>query len=128
MITLRRIINNAVYPIGYKQKYLLKHFLLSLIRYIVDLLAKLTILGITLGNLFTIYTNYNWFKSAVNLNCPDSNFGTLQAIMNPYMNLYTKLFNYSLATLVICIAMLLIDVIHFIYIYKSELTFYLVGT
>jgi hypothetical protein len=128
VITLRRIINNAVYPVGYKQKYLLKHFLLALGRYVIDISAKITIFGITLANLFTIYTNYNWFKSAVNLNCPDSNIATLQAIMNPYMVLYTKLFNYSLATLVICIAMLIVDFIHFIYIYKNELAFYLVGT
>ena len=128
VITLRRIINNAVYPIGYKQKYLLKHFLLGLSRYIIDILAKLGIFALTLANLFTIYTNYNWFKSAVNLGCPDGNFGTLANIMDPYMTLYTKLFKYSLATLVICIAMLLVDIIHFVYIYRSELSFYLVGT
>lgn len=89
VITLRRIINNAVYPIGYKQKYLLKHFLLALSRYIIDMCAKLTIFALTLANLFTIYTNFNWFKTAVNLNCADGNIGTLQEIMNPYMSLYT---------------------------------------
>jgi hypothetical protein len=128
VVTLRRIINSAVYPVGYKQKYLLKHFWLALSRYLVDATAKLTILGLTLANLFTIYTNYNWFKSAVNLNCADGNIGTLQAIMNPYMTLYTKLFNYSLATLVVCVAMLVVDLLHFCYIYRSELAFYLVGT
>ena len=128
VVTLRRLVNNAVYPVGYKQKYLLKDFLLALSRYIVDFVAKIVILGLTLANLFTIYTNYNWFKSAVNLNCPDNNTGTLQLIMNPYMVLYTKLFNYSLATLAICLAMVIIDLIHFCYIYKGELAFYLVGT
>jgi hypothetical protein len=48
--------------------------------------------------------------------------------MDPYMTLYTKLFNYSLATLVICVAMLIVDIIHFVYIYNSELAYYLVGT
>jgi hypothetical protein len=128
VITLRRIINNAVYPIGYKQKYLLKHFLLALSRYIIDISAKLTIFALTLANLFTIYTNFNWFKTAVNLNCPDGNIGTLQEIMNPYMDLYTKLLNYSLGTLVICVVMIVIDIIHFVYIYRGELSFYLVGT
>ncbi len=128
VITLRRIINNAVYPIGYKQKYLLKHFLLALSRYIVDISAKLIIFGLTFANLFTIYTNYNWFKTAVNLGCPDGNIGTLQEIMNPYMTLYTDLLNYSLATLVICFVMIVIDIIHFIYIYRGELSYYLIGT
>lgn len=125
---MRRIVNSAVYPIGYKQKYLLKHFLYALSRYILDISAKLTILGIQLANVFLLYTNYNWFKSAVNLNCPDGNLTTLYNIMEPFMTLYKMLFNYALASVVICAVMLIIDIIHFVYIYRNELSFYLVET
>ncbi len=126
ILTLRRIVNSAVYPIGYKQKYLPKHFIYSLIRYIVDGCVKITLIGLTLGNLFTIYKNYNWFKSAINLNCADGNLTTLYSILNPFLNLYTQLFNYSLATLVVCVFMFVVDIVHFIYIYRNELTFYLI--
>lgn len=88
VLTLRRIINSAVYPVGYKQKYLLKHFWLALSRYLIDISAKVTIFGISLANVILLYTNYNWFKSAVNLNCPDSNLTTMEVIMKPFMVLY----------------------------------------
>lgn len=128
VLTLRRVINNAVYPVGYRQRNLPKHFFMALSRYLIDVSAKLAILGLTLTNLFTIYSNYNWFKSAVNLNCPDGNLSTFNDIMDPYMALYTKLFNYSLSTLVISLFMLVIDIVHFVYIYRGELTFYLIET
>lgn len=128
ILTLRRIVNSAVYPIGYKQKYLPKHFLYAIVRYIVDVCAKITLTGLTLGNLFTIYKNYNWFKSAINLNCADGNITTLYSILDPFVNLYTLLLNYSIATLVVCIFMIVIDIVHFVYIYKNELTFYLIQT
>ena len=32
VLSLRRVINSAVYPVGYKQKYLLKHFCWALLR------------------------------------------------------------------------------------------------
>lgn len=57
ILTLRRLINNAVYPVGYRQKYLFKHFILALSRYIVDFIAKFAIFGILLYNLFNIYEN-----------------------------------------------------------------------
>ena len=44
------------------------------------------------------------------------------------MNLYTALFNYALAVVIICVAMLTIDVIHFIYIWRNELNYYLIDT
>ena len=88
----------------------------------------MAIFGLALANIFTIYINYNWFKGAVNEQCPHGNFGTLYAIMNPFMKLYTSLFNYALAILVICVAMFVTDVIHFIYIWRNELTHYLVDT
>jgi hypothetical protein len=44
------------------------------------------------------------------------------------MTLYTSLFNYALAVVVICLAMLTIDVVHFVYIWRNELTHYLVDT
>ena len=128
VLALRRIVNNAVYPVGYRQHYLLKHFMYAMVRYVVDLCTKLALLGLALGNIFTIYTNYNWFKTAINLNCPDSNYATLYSILSPFLTLYTLLFNYALATLVICIAMIAVDVVHFIYVYRNELTFYLVET
>ena len=48
--------------------------------------------------------------------------------MNPFLTLYTHLFNYALAVLVICLTMLVIDIVHFIYIWRNELTHYLVDT
>ena len=97
-------------------------------RYIIDVLTKLALFGLALGNIFTIYINYNWFKGAVNERCADGNFGTMYSILNPFLTLYTHLFNYALAILVICLTMLVIDVIHFIYIWRNELTHYLVDT
>lgn len=126
ILTLRRCVNNAVYPIGYKQKYLLKHFLMSLLRYVIDGCAKLTLLGLALSNIFTIYTNYNWFKGSINNKCADGNFSTLYAILNPLMTLYTNLLNHALSVLVLCIIMLILDIVHFVYIWKSELSYYLI--
>lgn len=42
------------------------------------------------------------------------------------MNLYSKIFKYAIATLVITVAMILVDIVHFIYIYKAELSFYII--
>lgn len=128
ILTLRRCVNNAVYPVGYRQRYLLKHFLLALSRYVLDGCAKLALLGLSLGNLFTIYINYNWFKSAINLKCADGNTTTIFGVLNPFMILYSDLFNYSLAVLVVCVVMVVVDVIHFVYIWRNELTYYLVET
>jgi len=44
------------------------------------------------------------------------------------MVLYNKLLNYAIAAIVICVIMLVIDVIHFVYIYRGELVFYLVDS
>ena len=126
ILALRRIVNSAVYPIGYKQKNLPKHFFMALVRYIFDFVAKLSILGISFANIYLIYINYNWFKSAINLNCPASNVSTLQNIMNPFLDLYSVLFNYCLSIIVVTIFMLVIDIVHFIYIYRAELTHYLI--
>lgn len=90
-----------------------------MIRYIIDGCAKLALFGLALGNIFTIYINYNWFKGAINEKCADGNFGTLYAILNPFLQLYTHLFNYALAVLAVCIAMIVVDVIHFIYIWRN---------
>ena len=128
ILSLRRIINSAVYPVGYRQKYLLKHFLYGLLRYILDVCCKLALLGLALTNSFTIYINYNWFKGAINQRCADGNYGTLYGILNPFVLLYTDLYNYAIAVLVICVFMLIIDVIHFIYIWRNELSYYLVDT
>ena len=128
ILTLRRIVNSAVYPVGYKQRYMLKHFIYAVNRYIIDSMVKLTLFGLALGNIFTIYTNYNWFKGAINERCADGNFGTLYAIMNPFLIMYTSLFNYALGVVIICLAMIVVDVVHFIYIWRNELTFYLIET
>ena len=128
VLTLRRIINSAVYPVGYKQKHMPKHFCMALSRYILDFAAKIAILALTMVNLLTIYTNYNWFKSAINLNCADSNLTTIYTVLKPYMELYEDLLNYSLATLVLTVTMIIIDVVHFCYIYSAELTHYLIDT
>lgn len=125
---MRRCVNNAVYPVGYRQKYLFNHFLLAVSRYVIDVSVKLTLLGLALGNTFIIYTNYNWFKGAINLRCADSNFTTQFLILNPFMQLYLSLFNYSLTVVVICFVMIIIDIIHFVYIWRNELTYYLVET
>ena len=85
VLTLRRIINSAVYPVGYKQKNMPKHFCMALSRYIIDFSAKLAILALTLWNILTIYMNYNWYKSAINLNCADSNHTTMYQVLKPYM-------------------------------------------
>lgn len=125
---LRRCVNSAVYPVGYKQRYLVKHFLMALFRYIVDALCKLGILGVSFGALWLIYSNYNWFKSAINLGCADSNPTTLKNILVPYMNIYSKLLYYYIGILAVTGAMIIIDIIHFVYIYKAELSYYLIQT
>lgn len=85
LLALRRCVNNAVYPVGYRQKYLFNHFLLAVSRYVLDGCVKITLLGLFLGNTFIIYTNYNWFKGAINLRCADGNFTTQFQILNPFM-------------------------------------------
>jgi len=101
---------------------------MALSRYIIDFLAKFAILGLTIVNIITTYTNYNWFKSAMNLNCADSNLTTIYQILKPYMDLYETLYKYILTILVITILMIIIDIVHFVYIYRNELTHYLVET
>lgn len=48
--------------------------------------------------------------------------------MLPFMNLYTNLFRFFLGDMIVCAVMLIIDIVHFVYIYKNELTFYLIKT
>lgn len=91
----------------------------AMVRYVVDGAAKLALLGLALVNIFTIYLNYNWFKGAVNERCADGNYATRFAILNPFMTLYTSLFNYALAVVVVCLAMIVIDLVHFVYIWRN---------
>lgn len=125
-LLLRRIFHNQVYPTGYKQLYLPYDFILSSMRYIVDLVCKLIILGcVSYLSWMSIY-NWSWFKSASNQNCIQGNPQMNQYIINPYTQLYLELVKFSVAKLTICIFFLLIDVIHFRHIYKTELKYYLV--
>jgi hypothetical protein len=128
LLALRRVINSAVYPVGYRQKHLPRHFLQAILRYVLDLGAKLTLLALGLTNIFILYANYNWFKGAINAQCPDGNLGTLYTILNPFLALYTALLNYALAVIVLCLAMLLVDLVHFFYIWRNELTHYLLDS
>ena len=66
VLSFRRIYDHQIYPVGYKQYYLPKDFALSLIRYIVDIVCKLTIFGLVIFLTWHSIYNWNWFKSAVN--------------------------------------------------------------
>lgn len=44
------------------------------------------------------------------------------------MKLYTKILKYAIGAFVLTVCMILIDIIHFVYIYKAELSYYLIET
>lgn len=61
--------------------YLPKDFCISLIRYIVDFTSKFIILGLLVYIAWNIFVNWNWFKSALNLNCPDGHKILISGVM-----------------------------------------------
>lgn len=73
VIVVRRIFNNSIYPVGYKQIYLPLDFCAAITRYIYDLVAKLVILSVSIYLTWQTFYNWNWFKSVVNFNCYNSN-------------------------------------------------------
>ena len=66
VLAFRRIYGHQIYPVGYKQFYLPKDFARSLIRYIVDIVCKLTIFGLVVFLTYHSAYNWSWFKSAIN--------------------------------------------------------------
>lgn len=44
------------------------------------------------------------------------------------MKLYTKILKYAIGAFVLTVCMIIIDIIHFVYIYKAELSYYLIET
>ena len=73
ILVIRRILKREVYPVGYRQMYLPKDFCEALMRYVIDAICKMAVLGLLIYTAYTIFINWNWFKSALNLECADKN-------------------------------------------------------
>lgn len=62
VLGLRRCVNNAVYPVGYKVQSMPEHFWLGMSRYILDVICKLLIFIMSIILTHTSYTSWYWFK------------------------------------------------------------------
>ena len=49
-------------------------------------------------------------------------------ILTPYEELYVKIIQYCVGQFVICIVFIVLDIINFVYVYKTELRYYLVDS
>ena len=114
-----------VYPTGYKQVYLPVDFCKALLRYIFDFSCKLTIFGLVFYLTWVAWTNWNWFESAVKENCADSNPQINNYILQPYSQLYLTVLQFGVGKVIICFVYLIVDIAHFIFIYRNDLKFYL---
>lgn len=120
VLVLRRALTRRdVYPVGYKQIYMPGEFCKSTFRYIIDLVCKVVIFGTTFYLSYTSVVIWNWFKSAINENCHDQNPQMATYVMTPYSELYVKIVQYSVAQCVIVAVVLIVDVVHFRWIYKT---------
>ena len=73
ILAIRKIFHRPVYPVGYKKEYLPWDFFKAIIRYVLDMAFKLIIFGIVFYVTWTSISNWNWFKSAISVNCADGN-------------------------------------------------------
>ena len=126
ILAIRKIFHYEVYPTGYKQKYLPFDFAKSLSRYIFDFSCKLTILGLLFYLAWISWTNWNWFKSALKENCSDGNPQINDYILNPYIELYLTVLQFGVAKVIVGLVYLVIDIVHFVFMYRQELKYYLV--
>lgn len=108
--------------------YLPKDFCYALTRYIIDFTCKFAILGLLIYTTWIILVNWNWFKSALNLNCPDSNSLLISKVLEPFRTMYQQSVSYIIAQLVVFALVAIIDIIHFVYIYRNDLRYYLVDS
>lgn len=108
--------------------YLPRDFCYALTRYIIDFVAKVAILGLLIYTAWVIFVNWNWFKSALNLNCPDDSQVLISMVMEPFRTMYQQSLNYVIAQLVVFAFVAIVDIVHFIYIYRNDLRYYLVDS
>ena len=108
--------------------YLPKDFCLALTRYIIDFSCKFVILGLLIYTAWVIFVNWNWFKSSLNLGCPDNDEMLINNVMEPFRTIYQQSLVYVVSQLVVFTFVAIIDIIHFIYIYRKDLRYYLVDS
>ena len=108
--------------------YLPKDFCLALTRYVIDFVCKFAILGLLIYTAWVIFVNWNWFKSALNLGCPDKDEILINKVMEPFRSMYQQSLYYIVSQLIIFTFVAVIDLIHFIYIYRNDLRYYLVDS
>lgn len=94
-------------------------FVKGLIRYIIDAICKIGVLVITIYLSYVSIYNWNWFKSAINENCFDGNPQLAVNVMNTYSKLYYGLIQVSVAKAAITLFIIVVDVVHFHYVYKT---------
>lgn len=81
ILTIRRLLKREVYPVGYRQMYLPKDFCFALMRYIIDWVCKIIVLGLMIYSAAVIFINWNWFKSSLNLECADQSELLIKQVM-----------------------------------------------
>lgn len=62
---------------------------------------------------------------ALNMNCPDSNPQLINKVLTPYQLMYVELYTHYTVLVAVCVVMFVIDIIYNVYVYYSELRFYL---
>lgn len=93
---MSRLYSRQIYPVGFKQVYLPYDFLKAIARYIVDFVSKVTIFGMVFYLTWTSLYNWNWFISAINEDCPESNPQMLNNVLTPYTDLYLTIMQFCI--------------------------------
>ena len=48
-------------------------------------------------------------------------------ILNPYSELYLTVLQFGVAKVIVCLLYLIVDIVHFVFMYRNDLKFYLVS-
>lgn len=108
-----------MYPTGYKQVYLPRDFCLALTRYIIDLASKLVIFALAFYSTWVCIVNWNWFKTAINLDCADKSSTMVTHVMEPFRDMYQYGIILLIGQMIVLVFVACVDIVHFCYIYKN---------
>ena len=103
-----------------------KDFCLAIIRYIVDFACKAIIFALALYSSWVCIVNWNWFKSAINLQCADNEVTMVSHVMEPFRDMYEEGIILLIGQMIVLVFVIVVDIIHFCYVYRNDLQYYLV--
>lgn len=68
---------------------------------------------------------WNWFKSAINEDCPHGNYTLVTHLMEPFRDMYQQAIILTIAQVIILVVVFGLGIGHFYWVYKNDLKFYL---